>query len=104
MAPSQRSERIAVLPSDSKAEERIGAGSSHFYAILHAIMRTTLDIDDNLMLSLLARHPGVSKKEAVEQAIRSYLEHDSVARIRALAGTIEIEDASAELRRVDRHT
>lgn len=66
-------------------------------------MRTTLDIDDALMEALLARHPGVSKRRAVEAAIREYLKHDTVARIRALAGKLDIEDVSAELRRIDRH-
>jgi Arc/MetJ family transcription regulator len=66
-------------------------------------MRTTLDIDDELFAALLARHPGASKKEAVERAIREYLGRDAVARVRALIGKIEIEDVSAELRR-DRGT
>jgi hypothetical protein len=67
-------------------------------------MRTTLDIDDELLKSLLARHPGVSKREAVERAISAYLSNDAVARTRALAGHLDIEDASAELRRADRRT
>jgi Arc/MetJ family transcription regulator len=67
-------------------------------------MRTTLEIDDELLRSLLARHPGVSKREAVERAIAAYLGSDAVARARALAGHVEIEDVSAELRRTDRRT
>lgn len=67
-------------------------------------MRTTLDIDDKLMETLLARHPGVSKTEAVERAIREYLKNDAVARLRALRGKIKVEDVSAELRRIDRRT
>lgn len=67
-------------------------------------MRTTLDIDDELMTALLERNPGVSKTEAVERAIRSYLTTDAVARIRALVGKIRIEDVSVEWRRIDRHT
>jgi len=74
------------------------------YAILAAIMRTTLDIDDELMTALLERNPGVSKTEAVERAIRAYLTTDAVARIRALVGKIRIEDVSVEWRRIDRHT
>jgi len=66
-------------------------------------MRTTLDIDDELLTSLLARHPGASKREAVERAIAEYLASDAAARTRALAGHVEIEDLSAELRRADRH-
>ena len=65
-------------------------------------MRTTLDIDDDLFAALLARHPGVTKREAVERAIRDYLARDTLARIRALVGRIEIEDVSHELRSIDR--
>ncbi len=67
-------------------------------------MRTTLDIDDELLRALLARHPGVSKREAVERAISEYLSTDAAARTRALRGRVPVEDASEELRRVDRRT
>jgi len=67
-------------------------------------MRTTLDIDDELLKALMARHPGASKREAVERAIAEYLSKDAAARARALAGQILVEDASSELRRADRRT
>jgi Arc/MetJ family transcription regulator len=67
-------------------------------------MRTTLDIDDELLRALMARHPGASKREAVERAIAEYLSKDAAARSRALAGHIRVEDASSELRRADRRT
>ena len=70
----------------------------------HDGMRTTLDIDDHLLEALLARHPGVSKREAVERAIAGYLSKDAAARTMALRGSLEIEDASVELRRVYRRT
>lgn len=62
-------------------------------------MRTTLELDDDLMDALLARHPGASKRQAVERAIREYLAGDAARRLRALRGKVEIEDLSAELRR-----
>jgi len=65
-------------------------------------MRTTLEIDDELIGNLLARHPGVSKREAVERAIRGYLSSDAVARVRELAGSLHIEDVSVEQRGRDR--
>jgi metal-responsive CopG/Arc/MetJ family transcriptional regulator len=65
-------------------------------------MRTTLDLDDVLVESLSARHPGVPRTEAIERAIRAYLEADSVARLLALAGSVDIVDVSEELRAVDR--
>jgi len=67
-------------------------------------MRTTLDIDDHLLEALLARHPGVSKREAVERAIAEYLSKDAAARTMALRGSLDIEDVSADLRRADRRT
>lgn len=67
-------------------------------------MRTTLDIDDHLLDALLARHPGVSKREAVERAIAEYLAKDAGARTMALRGRIDVQDASTELRRADRRT
>jgi len=67
-------------------------------------MRTTLDIDDALMEALLSRVPGVTKTEAIERALRAFLADDAAARLRALAGTLEIEDVSQDLRRRDRRT
>ena len=67
-------------------------------------MRTTLDLDDALIAGLAARHPGLSKTEAIELAVRTYLAADAAERLRRLAGAFEIEDVSQELRAVDRHT
>jgi len=69
----------------------------HTYAI-----RTTLDIDDALLEALRARLPGRTKTEAIEEAIRSYVRADAAAELRELAGNVEIEDLSPELRRIDR--
>lgn len=62
-------------------------------------MRTTLDLDDVLMEALMARHPGASKRQAVETAIRGYLERDAISRVLALKGAVDVEDLSEELRR-----
>ena len=67
-------------------------------------MRTTLDLDDELMAALLTRYPGASKTEAIERAVRAYLLSDAATRLRELGGTMEIEDRSAELRSRDRHS
>jgi hypothetical protein len=67
-------------------------------------MRTTLDIDDDLMATLLARLPGRSKTDAIEHAIGAFLAGDAVDRLKMLAGTMEIEDVSRELRQLDRAT
>lgn len=62
-------------------------------------MRTTLDLDDRLFQALMARYPGATKTEAVEQAIREHLAHDAARRLRELRGKVEIEDLTGELRR-----
>lgn len=67
-------------------------------------MRTTLDLDDGLMEQLLARHPGASKTKAVEAAIEEHLRRGAVDWLLANAGTIEIEDVSAEMRSLDRRS
>jgi hypothetical protein len=65
-------------------------------------MRTTLDLDDHLMESLMARHPDTSKTKAVEVAIEEHLRRGAVDWVLENAGKIEIEDVSAELRAIDR--
>lgn len=64
-------------------------------------MRTTLDIDGELLMALTARHPGLSRTEAIETAIREYLARDAYEGLRALAGKVEIEDLSKELRSLE---
>lgn len=66
-------------------------------------MRTTLDINDELLKALMARHPGISKREAVEIAIREYVTEEAAAGVRRLAGAFSIEDTSEE-RKKDRRT
>ncbi len=88
-----RTIRSRAQPADPRSRHLVAT-----YAILYG-MRTTLDLDDDLFDALLARHPGVSKTEAVERAIRDYLAHDGTRRLRDLKGKVEIEDVSNELRR-----
>jgi hypothetical protein len=65
-------------------------------------VRTTLDLDDRLMESLMARHPAESKTRAVEAAIAEHLRRGAVDWLLENAGQIEIEDVSGELRAIDR--
>ncbi len=65
-------------------------------------MRTTLDLDDDLMEALMARHPGVSKTKAVEAAIADHLRRGAVDWLLANVGKIDIEDVSKEMRAIDR--
>jgi hypothetical protein len=64
-------------------------------------MRTTLDIDDALLKALIARHPEMSRTDAIETAIREYLARDAYEGLRALGGTIDIEDVSKEMRELE---
>lgn len=52
----------------------------------------------------MARHPGKSKTEAIEMALRAYLAEESAKWLMEMAGKLDIEDVSGELRRIDRHT
>ena len=72
--------------------------TSDAYGRLYA-MRTTLELDDALMEALLATFPGASKTEAVESALAAYLAESAASWLRAQAGSVELEDVSAELRR-----
>lgn len=69
-----------------------------------SLMRTTLDLDDRLLEVAAARHPGRSKTDLIEEALRAYLANDAAQELRRLAGYLEIEDVSAETRDSDRHT
>lgn len=65
-------------------------------------MRTTLDLDDDLMEALMARHPGISKTKAVEAAIEEHVRRGAITWLLENAGKIEIEDVSKEMRAIDR--
>lgn len=65
-------------------------------------MRTTLDIDDNLMESLIRLCPDSSKTEAVERAVEDFVYKKAAERLISLQGKVEIEDVSRELRELDR--
>jgi hypothetical protein len=54
--------------------------------------------------SLLERHPGATKTEAIERALKAYLEEDAIQHLINIAGSFDIEDVSGDLRRADRHT
>jgi hypothetical protein len=53
-------------------------------------MRTTLNLDDDLLRALADRHPGLSKTEAIEAAIRGYLRESAIEALRRRAGSIDI--------------
>lgn len=65
-------------------------------------MRTTLDLDDVLMDALMASYPGVSKTEAIERTVRSWLQDVASHRLRGLGGSLDLDDRSSAMRAVDR--
>jgi Arc/MetJ family transcription regulator len=65
-------------------------------------MRTTLDLDDDLMEALMARHPDMTKTKAVEAAIEDHVRRGAIDSLLAMRGKIEIEDVSKEMRAIDR--
>jgi len=69
----------------------------HIYA-----MRTTLDLEDDLMEALMARHPEMTKTKAVETAIEDHVRRGAVDWLLRMRGKIEIEDVSKEMRAIDR--
>ena len=65
-------------------------------------MRMTLDLDEHLMSSPTACHPGESKTKAVEAAIADHVRRGAVDWLLENAGSIEIDDVSTEMRAIDR--
>jgi Arc/MetJ family transcription regulator len=55
------------------------------------IMRTTINIQDDLMDALLAQTKAKTKTKAIELSIREYLEKKSIENIVALSGKINID-------------
>jgi Arc/MetJ family transcription regulator len=86
------------------------ASSSVWQIICHTHpVRTTLDIDDDLMEALMRRLPGKSKTEAIEEAITEFVRADAVRQLQEMAGTVEFDDAALDreadrerARRIDR--
>lgn len=54
-------------------------------------MRTTLNIKNDMMDALLKRTKSKTKTQAVEVAIKEYLEKEAIEELIALSGNIHIE-------------
>ena len=54
-------------------------------------MRTTINIQDDLMQELLARSKAKNKSKAIEAAIKQYVEKKAVGDLIALSGKIDID-------------
>jgi Arc/MetJ family transcription regulator len=55
------------------------------------IMRTTINIQDDLMEALLAQTKAKTKTKAIELSIREYIERKSIENIVSLSGKINID-------------
>jgi len=78
-------------------------GHENIICVCHTYaMRTTLDLDDDLMEALMARHPGLSKTKAVEAAIEDHVRRGAVDWLLKMRGKLDIEDVSKEMRAIDR--
>lgn len=65
-------------------------------------MRTTLDLEDDLMERLLSRFPGTSKTKAVEAAIDGFLQQQACRGMLELAGSFpDVVDVSRENARLE---
>jgi hypothetical protein len=91
-----------MAPTQGSGGRSLAGGTEHVWET--DAIRTTVDIDDDLTRTLLDRLPGRTKTDAIEHAIEAFLADDAVDRLRSLAGTMEIEDVSHELRALDRTT
>ena len=55
-------------------------------------MRTTLDLDENLLREIILMTGEKTKSKAVSKVLEEYARRKSIEEIRALAGNIDIDD------------
>jgi len=65
---------------------------------LEAVMRTNIEIDDNLMADALKATGLSTKKEAVELGLKALIKLNKQASIRALRGKLKWEGSLEEMR------
>ena len=65
-------------------------------------MRTTLNIDDNIMDKVMFYTDQKNRSEAVRQALSSFIKEQKKKKILELRGQVEIEDDWRELRDLDK--
>lgn len=61
-------------------------------------MRTTLNIDDNLLEDVVTRTGKKNRSEAVRYALQEYIKQTRKMELLSMRGTVEIEDNWQELR------
>ncbi|MDO8690017.1 MAG: type II toxin-antitoxin system VapB family antitoxin [Dehalococcoidia bacterium] len=64
-------------------------------------MRTTLDIDPNLLEAVVALTKESNKGRAVSKALQEYVRRERIEELRAMAGKIEMVDNLEELEELE---
>lgn len=65
-------------------------------------MRTTLNIDKEVLDSVVEITGESTKSRAVNAVLKEYVQRKKIAELMALAGKIQIDDTRAEQREADR--
>jgi Arc/MetJ family transcription regulator len=63
-------------------------------------MRTTIDIDDNLLKEAMKETSSTTKKDVVEEALAELIRARRIEKLRRMIGTYEIGITPEELRRM----
>ena len=64
-------------------------------------MRTTFDVDPDLIDAVVETTGERSKTKAVSKALEEYVRRTKIAELRAMAGRIHLDDTRQEQREVD---
>ena len=64
-------------------------------------MRATLNIDDALLDQVMQFTESSNRSEAVRIALKAYIRQQEIRKIRAMRGTMDIDDSWRELRALD---
>ena len=64
-------------------------------------MRTTLDVDEKLLETMLKMTGEKSKSKAVNRAMKDYIRRRSIDELRAMAGKIDMIDNWQELEELE---
>ena len=64
-------------------------------------MRTTLNIDDGIIEEVMRFTESDNRSEAIRIALKSYIRQQELREIRAMRGTIDIDDSWRELRALE---
>ena len=66
------------------------------------MMRTTLNIDDEILAEVIKATGEKSKSKAVNMALGRYVRQKKIENLLSMAGNMEIDDTSVEQAKVDK--